>query len=166
MRRDASLPIHAHRNGWGALGRSGNNGWSYVAWQKLWRLAGADHMHVNGIANKFSESDDSVIASARACLAPMFAHKPCTVLPVFSSGQAVGQVPATRAALGSADFLFCAGGGIMAHPSGIAAGVQALREAWDAAAAGVALEAAAREHRYLREALATFGGEVRPPPTR
>jgi ribulose-bisphosphate carboxylase large chain len=160
LRRDASLPIHAHRNGWGALGRSGNNGWSYVAWQKLWRLAGADHMHVNGIANKFSEGDESVIASARACLTPMFARKPCTVLPVFSSGQAAGQVPATRAALGSADFLICAGGGIMAHPSGIAAGVQALREAGEAAAAGIALEVAARDHRYLREALATFGAEV------
>ena len=38
-------------------------GWSYVAWQKLWRLAGADHMHVNGLGNKFSEADESVIAS-------------------------------------------------------------------------------------------------------
>ena len=32
--------------------------------QKLWRLAGADHMHVNGLRNKFCEPDDSVIASA------------------------------------------------------------------------------------------------------
>ena len=40
-------------------------GWSYVAWQKIWRLAGADHMHVNGLQNKFSETDESVIESAR-----------------------------------------------------------------------------------------------------
>ena len=57
FRRHAQLPIHAHRNGWGYV----QSGWSYVAWQKLWRLAGADHMHVNGIANKFQEADDSVI---------------------------------------------------------------------------------------------------------
>ena len=44
-------------------------------------------MHVNGLQNKFSEPDESVIASARACLTPMFADKPCTVMPVFSSGQ-------------------------------------------------------------------------------
>jgi len=38
--------------------------------KKIWRLAGVDHLHVNGLANKFSEADDSVIASARACLTP------------------------------------------------------------------------------------------------
>ena len=41
-------------------------GWSYPAWSKLWRLAGADHMHVNGLRNKFSEPDDSVIQSAKS----------------------------------------------------------------------------------------------------
>ncbi len=159
LRRHASLPIHAHRNGWGTLGRSGNNGWSYVAWQKPWRLAGADHMHVNGISNKFSETDDSVIASARACLSPMFPDKPCTVLPVFSSGQTALQAPATLAALGGTDLLFCAGGGIMAHPSGIGAGVLALRQAWEAAMAGVPLAQAAREWPFLREAMEAFGGK-------
>jgi ribulose-bisphosphate carboxylase large chain len=155
--RHARLPIHAHRNGWGYLGRSENNGWSYIAWQKLWRLAGADHMHVNGLANKFWEADASVIASARACLTPLFADKPCTVMPVFSSGQAAKQAPGTLQALGSADLIFCAGGGIIAHPSGVAAGVRALRLAWDAAAAGVPLAVAAQEHRILREALDKFG---------
>ncbi len=160
LRKHAALPIHAHRNGWGALGRSGNNGWSYVAWQKIWRLAGADHMHVNGLQNKFFESDDSVIASARECLTPMFADKPCTVLPVFSSGQTALQAPGTLRALGNTDLLFCAGGGIMAHPSGVAAGVLAMRQAWEAAAAEIPLEQAAREQRYLREAIATFGTKL------
>ena len=75
FRRHAQLPIHAHRNGWGYL----QGGWSYTAWQKLWRLAGVDHMHVNGIANKFQEDDDSVIAAARACMTPMKSH--CHRLP-------------------------------------------------------------------------------------
>ena len=55
LRRTASLPIHAHRNGWGYLSRDPLLGWSYAAWSKIWRLAGVDHMHVNGLANKFSE---------------------------------------------------------------------------------------------------------------
>lgn len=156
FRREAALPIHAHRNGWGSLGRSENNGWSYVAWQKLWRLAGADQMHVNGLANKFFESDDHVIASARTCITPLFATKPCTVLPVFSSGQTVFQVPATFAAMGNADLLFCAGGGIMAHPGGIKAGVSAMRQAWEATLAGEQLVKAARTHAALREAMQYF----------
>jgi ribulose-bisphosphate carboxylase large chain len=157
LRRGARLPIHAHRNGWGYLGRSPANGWSYIAWQKLWRLAGVDHMHVNGLANKFWEPDDSVIASARECLSPMFETKPCTVMPVFSSGQSAKQAPSTFRALGSPDLIYCAGGGIVAHPSGIAAGVRALRQAWDAAMAGVSLDTAARESRELYEALETYG---------
>lgn len=153
FRRHTQLPIHAHRNGWGYL----QTGWSYVAWQKLWRLAGVDHMHVNGIANKFQEDDDSVIASARACLKPLFSHKPCAVMPVFSSGQTVMQAEPTWQRLQSPDLVFLAGGGLFAHPGGIASGVSALRQAWDAAMAGVPLQQAATSHRELREAIATFG---------
>ena len=151
--RFSQLPIHAHRNGWGYLSRHPLLGWSYVAWQKLWRLAGADHMHVNGLSNKFSEPDDSVIESARACLTPMFPAKPCTVVPVFSSGQTARQIPPTHAALGSADFILTAGGGIMAHPGGPAAGVRAMHQAWDAALAGVPLGEHARAHPDLGRAL-------------
>ncbi len=154
FRKHSQLPIHAHRNGWGYL----QGGWSYIAWQKLWRLAGADQMHVNGLANKFQESDDSVIASARACLTPMFAHKPCTVMPVFSSGQTVRQAPGTWAALQSTDLIFLAGGGLFAHPGGIAAGVAALRQSWEAAMQGIPLETAATTQRELREALEKFSG--------
>lgn len=156
FRRHSRLPIHAHRNGWGYL----CGGWSYVAWQKLWRLAGADHMHVNGLDNKFQESNESVIASARECLTPMFPAKPCVVMPVFSSAQSAKQVPRTFELLGSTDLLYLAGGGLFAHPGGIAAGVSALRQAWDAGMAGVPLAVAASTHRELREALEKFGHEV------
>lgn len=152
FRRHAQLPIHAHRNGWGYL----QAGWSYTAWQKLWRLAGVDHMHVNGIANKFQEDDDSVITSARACMTPMFADKPCTIMPVFSSGQTVRQAAPTWERLQSTDLIFLAGGGLFAHPGGIAAGVSALRQSWSAAMAGVPLDIAAKTQRELREALEKF----------
>jgi ribulose-bisphosphate carboxylase large chain len=154
--RQTALPIHAHRNGWGFLSRHPLLGWSYVAWQKIWRLAGADHMHVNGLRNKFCEPDDSVIASARACLTPLFAHLPCLAMPVFSSGQTVHQVPDTYAALGSPDLIFAAGGGIIAHPDGPAAGARALREAWDAAMAGVSLPTHAATHPALAKALEAY----------
>jgi len=152
--RSARLPIHAHRNGWGYLSRHPALGWSYVAWQKIWRLAGADHMHVNGLANKFSEADDSVVQSARACLTPMFAEKPCVVMPVFSSGQSVRQAAGTLEALGSTDLILAAGGGIMAHPGGPGEGVRALREAFEAAMAGVEAAEFAKTHPALAAALA------------
>lgn len=151
--RTSRLPIHAHRAGWGSLSRHPLLGFSYVAWQKFWRLAGVDHMHVNGLANKFSEPDDSVIASARACLTPMFDSKPCIVVPVFSSGQTVRQAAGTHAALGSVDLIHAAGGGIMAHPDGPASGVAAMREAWDAAQADIPLSTYAKSHPALHAAV-------------
>jgi ribulose-bisphosphate carboxylase large chain len=154
--RFAELPIHAHRNGWGYLSREPMLGWSYVAWQKLWRLAGADHMHVNGLNNKFCEDDESVIASARACLTPMFAEKPCIAMPVFSSGQSAKQAPGTFAALGTTDLIFAAGGGIMAHPDGPTAGVASLCEAWEAATARVPLAEYAKERPALARALEAY----------
>jgi len=155
--RFSELPIHAHRNGWGALSRHPLLGWSYVAWQKIWRLAGADHMHVNGLANKFAEPDESVIASAQTCLTPLFPDKPCLAMPVFSSGQTAKQAPGTYAALRSTDLIVTAGGGIMAHPNGPAAGVAAMRHAWDAAVAGIPLADYARKHTELERALDTVG---------
>jgi len=153
LARFSQLPIHAHRNGWGYLSRHPLLGWSYIAWQKIWRLAGADHMHVNGLGNKFAESDESCIASARACLSPIFDQKPSIVMPVFSSAQTARQAPATYEGLGSADLIVTAGGGVMAHPLGIAAGVTAMQEAWEAALAGVPLAEFARTRPNLRRAL-------------
>lgn len=156
LRRHASLPIHAHRNGWGALSRHPMLGFDYAPWAQLWRLAGADHMHVNGLRNKFCEGDDSVVASARACLTPIFATRPCIAMPVFSSGQSVAQVHDTHAALGSPDLIYAAGGGIMGHPGGPGAGVEALRDAWAAAMAGVPAAEYARCRPALATALRTF----------
>lgn len=153
LSRHSELPIHAHRNGWGYLSRHPMLGWSYTAWSKFWRLAGADHMHVNGLQNKFSEGDDSVITSAKAQLTPMFEGKPCTAMPVFSSGQSAVQPPETYRRLGSSDLIYAAGGGIMAHPGGPAEGVQSLRAAWDAAIAGVRAEDYAENHPALARAL-------------
>jgi len=158
LRAHCRVPIHGHRNGWGLLGRSPAIGMSFVAWQKLWRLAGIDHVHVNGLDNKFCESNDSVIASARECLTPMFPSpaRGCEIMPVFSSGQTVLQVPGTWRALGSVDLIHACGGGIIGHPGGAAAGVRALRQAWEAAIAGVAPEEYSRGHRELADALIAF----------
>ena len=163
LRKHSQLPIHAHRNGWGIYNREPYLGISYVAYQKFWRLIGVDHMHVNGLRNKFCEPDESVIASARECLTPMFegdnAKRGFCVMPVFSSGQWAGQAPDTYKALGSVDLMYLAGGGVMAHPAGPAAGATSLRQAWEAAAQGVPLAEYARSHPELRQAMEKYGSD-------
>jgi ribulose-bisphosphate carboxylase large chain len=149
------LAIHAHRNGWGMLTRHPLLGIDFRAYQKIWRLAGMDQLHVNGIKNKFWESDDSVVNSIEACLTPMFNHK--TVLPVVSSGQWGGQAFETWRRTKTVDLLYMAGGGIMAHPMGAAAGVQALQQAWKGAVDGLTLEETAKQYPAFAESVKKFG---------
>ncbi|MDC1381265.1 ribulose-bisphosphate carboxylase large subunit family protein [Octadecabacter sp.] len=160
VRDHSPLPIHAHRNGWGLMSRSPHVGIDYLAMQKLWRLAGSDHLHVNGLANKFTESDTVVANAARAVQAPLNDATPHAALPVFSSGQTAWQVGPSMELLGNDDFLFCAGGGIMSHPGGPAAGITSLRQAAAAQKAGESVEDYAKDHPELAAALATFEGAV------
>jgi ribulose-bisphosphate carboxylase large chain len=155
LRRQGGLPIHGHRNGWGALTRHPSLGFSFQAYQKLWRLAGADHLHVNGIRSKFWEPDASVIESAQSCLSS-WAQVPA-LMPVFSSGQWAGQAPDLFEQLQSVDLMHLAGGGIIGHPDGIAAGVSSMRQGWEAASSGIDLKAYALTHEPLRRALQHFG---------
>jgi ribulose-bisphosphate carboxylase large chain len=154
LRKHSQLPIHGHRAGWGLYSRSPHIGISYTVFQKFMRLAGIDHLHVNGLRNKFCESDESVLASAQACLTPMFGDD--TAMPVFSSGQSAEQVEDTYAALRSADLMYLAGGGILAHKSGAAAGVRSLQQAWSAVMQGIPVAAYAETHPELKQALESF----------
>jgi len=158
LRAHSQLCIHGHRNGWGIYGRSPAIGMSFIAYQKFWRLAGIDHTHVNGLSNKFCEPDESVIRSARACLTPMFKppYAGCEIMPVFSSGQTARQAADTYRELGSTDLIFAAGGGILGHPLGPAAGVRSLQQAWEAAVEGIPVAEFATGHPELRTALEKF----------
>jgi len=153
--RWGELPVHAHRNGWGMLNRHPYLGINFPAYLKLWRLAGVDQMHVNGLKNKFWEPDDSVVQSIQSCLEPFLNSK--AVLPVVSSGQWGGQVFETYARTGTTDLLYLAGGGIMAHPSGPAGGVRALRQAWQGAIEGATLAETAQRYKEFGESVEKFG---------
>jgi ribulose-bisphosphate carboxylase large chain len=152
-----ALAVHGHRNGFGMLNRHPWLGMDFRAYQALWRLAGIDQLHVNGLANKFWEDDDSVVRSIEACLRP--APAGARLMPVVSSGQWGGQAPQTFARTRTLDLLYLAGGGIMAHPQGPRGGVAAIRQSWEAAVAGVPLTQAAQHHQELRQQLAKFAGQ-------
>jgi ribulose-bisphosphate carboxylase large chain len=163
---NGQLAIHGHRNGWGMLNRHPLLGIEFPAYQKLWRLVGVDQIHVNGIQNKFWESDDSVVKSIEACLKPLFnqaqnaqlkTQNSFSVLPVVSSGQWGGQAPETYRRTKTVDLLYMAGGGIMAHPSGPSGGVVALNQAWQAAVDGLSIADAANKYQEFGQSVQLFG---------
>ncbi len=156
LRAHSRLPIHGHRNGWGMLTRHPMLGIEFTAYQKLWRCVGVDHLHVNGLQNKFWEPDDSVVRSITAMRQPLFGGY--HAMPVISSGQWGGQAPETLRRTETQDVLYVAGGGIMAHPMGPAAGLSGIKQAWKAAAQGIALEHYAVDHEELRMTIQKFGG--------
>ncbi|MFG6685989.1 ribulose-bisphosphate carboxylase large subunit family protein [Mariniflexile sp. HNIBRBA6329] len=151
------LSIHGHRNGWGMINRHPLLGINFPAYNKIWRLAGVDQMHVNGIKNKFWESDDAVVRSIKSCQTPFLNNE--SVIPVVSSGQWGGQAFETYQRTNTTDLLYMAGGGIMAHPSGPAGGVRALHQAWDSAVKGMSLEETAKQYKEFGESVVKFGSK-------
>ena len=155
LRSFCELPIHGHRNGWGMWTRHPLLGIDFRVYQKIWRALGVDHLHVNGLQNKFWEPDDSVVRSIHAMREPLWGGY--YAMPVVSSGQWGGQAPETLRQTGTQDVIYVAGGGIMAHPAGPAAGLRGIQQAWEAAALGVSLPDYACDHEELRMTLEKFG---------
>jgi ribulose-bisphosphate carboxylase large chain len=155
LSRRTQVPIHGHRAGFGAISRSAQVGIGFRAWQQLARLSGADHLHTNGISNKFYETDAEVLDSIAAVRAPLLGVKP--TVPVLSSGQWAGLAHATYAAVRTADLLVLAGGGIHGHPDGSVAGVASMRAGWDSALRGETLDQALAASPELRRAAQRFG---------
>ena len=114
-------------------------------------------MHVNGLQQQVlrgrRQRDRLGAGLPDADVRGQALHRDAGVLlrPVGAAG-----ARAPIAALGSTDLIFAAGGGIMAHPDGPAAGVAGLREAWEAAMAGIPLAEHARTHPALAQALEAY----------
>ncbi|OBQ92510.1 3-oxo-isoapionate-4-phosphate decarboxylase OiaX [Mesorhizobium sp. AA23] len=159
LRRRSTLALHAHRNGWDLITRHPGLGFDFSVYQQLWRLLGVDQFQINGIGAKYWEPDDSFIQSFHDLQKPIF-HDADRPLPVVCSGQWGGQAPETYRRTGqTVDHLYLCGGGVVSHPGGPAAGVKAVRAAWDAAIAGVDLREYAKSHPELAQALAKFGAK-------
>lgn len=151
----SELPIHGHRNQWGMMTRCPQLGMEFAVYQKLCRLAGADHLHVNAFDSKFYESNASVLKSVEAIRTPLFGGY--EMMPVLSSGQSALTAEPTYNKIQTCDILNVAGGGIMAHPDGPRSGVASMKQAWEAAMQGIAVEDYAADHVELKRALELFG---------
>jgi 3-oxoisoapionate-4-phosphate decarboxylase len=156
LRKRSGLVLHAHRNGWDALTRHPGLGMEFKVWQKFWRLLGVDQFQINGIRVKYWEPDESFVTSFKAVTTPLASVDDCA-LPVAGSGQWGGQAPDTYERTGrTVDLMYLCGGGIVSHPSGAGAGVKAVKQAWEAAVAGIPLETYAKSHPELAQSIATF----------
>jgi ribulose-bisphosphate carboxylase large chain len=156
LRKRSGLVLHAHRNGWDILTRHAGLGFDFSVWQQFWRLLGVDQFQINGIRVKYWEPDESFVSAYKAVTTPLFAPGD-VALPVVGSGQWGGQAPDTLAASGgSVDLLYLCGGGIVSHPGGPGAGVKAVRQAWEAAVAGIPLDEYARHHPELARSIEKF----------
>jgi 3-oxoisoapionate-4-phosphate decarboxylase len=156
LRKRSGLVLHAHRNGWDVLTRHPGHGMDFKVWQQFWRLLGVDQFQINGIRVKYWEPDESFVASFKAINTPMFSPEDCP-LPVAGSGQWGGQAHDTYNRTDrTVDLMYLCGGGIVSHPGGPGAGVKAVKQAWEAAVAGIPLEIYARDHHELAQSIATF----------
>ncbi len=160
--RHSQLPIHAHRNGWGALSRHPSH-WAGIFGRG--RRSGGSPAPTtctpNGIGNKFSEPTRSVVASARAALIAaargQTVHRRCRC----SLRASQPHRPRRPGARSNDRPDLAASGGIPAHPGGPAAGVTELRAAWDAAmsaAGGHERTAGRTAGRFLRRRLHGIAG--------
>lgn len=157
LRKRSALCLHAHRNGWDILTRHPALGMEFRAYQKIWRLLGVDQFQINGIRAKYWEPDDSFVKSFNDVMTPIFGDTD-RPLPVVCSGQWGGQAVETYRRTGQTlDLMYLGGGGIHGHPNGAAAGVRAIRRAWQAAAEGESLQQAAANHPDLAASLAKWG---------
>ena len=126
----------------------------FTAYQKLCRLAGADQLHVNGLNGKFYEGNDSVVRSIKACTTPLF--EGYRSMPVVSSGQWAGTAVDTYKAAKTVDVMHLAGGGILGHPDGPAAGFESMKLGWEAAVQGYSIEEYGEKHSVLKKAIEKF----------
>lgn len=149
------VPILGHFAGAAPLYEGPRTGMSApLATGLLPRLAGADLALVVSPYGGYPITRLQYLRTAHQLALPRPHLKPA--LPVIGGGVHPGTVTRFVGELGS-DIVLGVGGAIQGHPDGAAAGVRAMRQAVDAALAGVSAEDAAKEHEELATALELWG---------
>lgn len=155
LRRHARVPLVAHFPFIAPFSRLPGYGVHSRVFTRLQRLAGFDAIIMPGFGDRMMTPEAEVLDNVRACLEPMGSILPS--LPVPGGSDWAGTLETVYRKVGSPDFGFVPGRGVFGHPMGPRAGAASIRQAWDAIAGGVAVEAAAEEHAELRGAFEAFG---------
>ena len=145
------VPLFAHPAMLGATSWSPDYGVSaHIYAAKLFRLAGADINACPVPYGRFPHLPESYIRILKQSKAPMGSIK--ASFTQVGGGLGAASVPDVIRDVGN-DVMLVLGSSVQRHPMGLASGVRAVRQAIDAALAGIPLETAGAEHRELREAL-------------
>lgn len=149
------VPILGHYAGSAPLYEGSDSGMSApLAYGTLPRIAGADMVMLNTPYGGYPMTQASYMDAARRLSLPTPGLK--QAMPIAGGGVHPGLVELYVSELGQ-DIVLATGGAIQGHPGGATAGVRALRQAIDAAMAGVPTDEYAEEHPELRVALDVFG---------
>ena len=149
-----NLPLHIHRTMHAAITRNPEHGISMRPFCRLVRMLGGDQLHTGTVSGKMEHDTQELIGDNKALTTPWHDINP--VFPVASGGLHPGGVETEIRTLGR-DIILQAGGGIHGHPDGTRAGATAMRQAVDAAMAGIPLPTYATDHPELKRALEKWG---------
>ena len=151
----AQVPLFGHFPFIASFSRLPGYGVHSRVFTRLQRLAGLDAVIMPGFGDRMMTPEREVLENVCACLEPMGPIKPS--LPVPGGSDWAGTVEGIFRRLNTVDFGLVPGRGVFGHPMGPAAGAASLRQAWDAIALGLPLDAHAAAHEELRSAIEFFG---------
>ncbi len=123
---DINIPIYAHCGGREAYGRATGQGISASVIVKMVRLLGGDYFRAGMYASYLVDTDEDIETMHEAAIGSWCPLNP--ILPAVSGGLNPKTIGVNVRRLGR-DNLFLAGTGILSHPEGPKAGVEALRQA-------------------------------------
>jgi ribulose-bisphosphate carboxylase large chain len=163
------MVIHAHRAMHGALTRNPRHGIAMLPIAKCARLIGVDQLHIGTAAvGKMHGSSSEELDVEHEIESPTFHpkfsynlleqewHGIKPVLAVASGGLHAGMTEKLVRIMGK-NIVAQYGGGVHWHPKGTRYGAMGVRQAIEAADAGIPIEEYAKTHAELADALKKFG---------
>ncbi len=162
------LILHGHRAMHAAFTRLPGHGIAMEVMARAARLCGLDQLHVGTAAGKMAGGAQEVGRCAAALTASPSERGPgvagqdwqgvLPAMPIASGGIHPGHIPRLLSLFGN-EVILQFGGGIHGHPGGTAAGARAVRQALEAALAGIPLAQFAQGAEDLSAALEKWKAE-------
>ncbi len=152
---EINVPLLAHPAFCGTYAVGSENGLSsHLILGKFMRLEGADLVVCGCSYGKLPIMKERYIRIVQALRSKFHDLKP--TFPCPAAGVHPGMIPTMMKDVGN-ELVIGAGAGIHAHPGGMKAGIDALKQAAEATMKGVSLEDYALEHEELRQAIEAWG---------
>lgn len=152
---DLNVPLLAHPCFAGAMYLGESTGLSsHLVHGKFMRLDGADLVVYNCAYGKVPTLKERYIRIAQSLQSPF--HDLKSTFPSPCAGIHPGMIPAMMKDIGN-DMVIGAGASMHAHPMGLEAGVNALKQAADSVLKNIPIEEYSKDHKELQAAIDLWG---------